>query len=137
MKIKNENSVLFLLDCSEFWHTVHTSLEQKLSGGLNNYKEEKLCSYIVAVVLKHGRITPPFTVFSRVTFCYLLLNSKCFVGSLVVSKLLEVVILFLFPYPTSCLCIWEQSFFILRTIFSNWNEISWACRENQSEGLSA
>lgn len=71
-------SILLLLDCQEIWHTVGTSLEQKLSAGPDRYKEEESCSGIIAVVPGHVRIVLPFSGFPLDRFCHLLLSVERF-----------------------------------------------------------
>lgn len=90
-KNKIKKIILLLLDCKEIWHTVLTSLEQKLSAGPNRYREEESCSSIIAVVLRHVRIVPSFSGFPQDRFCHLLISSH------VVSKWVAVSIGVLFP----------------------------------------
>ena len=73
-----------------------TSFEQKLSARPNRYKEEESCSGIIAVVLRHVRIFPPFSGFPQNRFCHLLLSIEGFRRLPCCLQLLAVFIVFLF-----------------------------------------
>lgn len=76
--------------------------------------------------------------FHRVHFVTSYSARSVFRGSLVVSKLLEVIIVFLFPWPTSsCLCLRGQIFYFKSNLLKlEWDLLGWQGKTVLSDCLS-